>query len=53
MFRRNVNFKGFGMFRPPEIKLFVCNLENLDRKKISVSKWLVNVRAEEGITRSS
>lgn len=32
---------------------FDCDLENLDRKKIPVSKWLVRLRAEEGIMRSS
>lgn len=35
--------------KPP----FDCDLENLDRKKISVSKWLVKLKAEEGIMRSS
>lgn len=32
---------------------FACDLENLDRKKILVSKWLVRLGAEEGIMRPS
>ena len=29
-----------------------CDLENLDKKKISVSKWLVKLRADEGMIKA-
>lgn len=38
------------MFRLLEMKtLLDCDLDKLDRKKISVSEWLIKLRAEEGI----
>jgi len=32
---------------------FDCDVENLERNKIPVSRWLCKLKAEEGIMRSS